>query len=228
MLRSINISPHVIVAALAWLATSASAAVVGTIETFDVDAAGFQGSTTSTVQIHAANDGNPDGHIQIRKDLSPPVFDIGSRNSANPGFLGDYGAAGVTGAGFDLNVFNSTLDNVFLRFRRAVNENGWLFPFGAVLPNANQWESHDVMFDPTWDDVTAAANGWLTDQDLDAAADPSPAFADVMAAVDWIEVRLASEGSTVAGIDNVRLVPEPSSLIALGLGAMGLRWGRKI
>ncbi len=201
-----------------WSVT-ASGALIGAVATYDADEEGWQGSTTSTVQVYVANGGNPDGHIQVRKDLEPPVFDIGSRTSDDPDFLGDYAASGITGAGFDLNVFNSPIDRAFLRFRRNVAENGWRYDFGQVLPNANVWESFDVTFDPTWDDLTARANGWMTDDEIDAAADPSPSFADVMADVGWIEVRLASEGSTVAGIDNVRLVPEPSVLALLACGA---------
>ncbi len=197
---------------LAMSAISVHAAIPGTVATYDVDEQGWQGSTTSTTQVYVGNGGNPGGHIEVRKDLTPPVFDIGSRTSADAAFLGDYAASGITGAGFDLNVFNSPVDNAFLRFRRNVAENGWRYGFGQVLPNANTWESFDVVFDPTWDDLTARSNGWLTDDDFDPGADPSPAFADVMADVGWIEVRLASEGSTIAGIDNVRIIPEPTTL----------------
>lgn len=207
--------------AAAWTVT-ASGALIGAIATYDADAEGWQGSTTSTVQIHAAGGGNPDGHIQVRKDLEPPVFDIGSRTSDDPDFLGDYAASGITGAGFDLNVFNTTIDNAYLRFRRNVAENGWVFDFGSVLPNANAWESFDVVFDPTWDDLTARANGWQSDDDVDPGVDPSPSFADVMADVGWIEVRLANEGSAIVGIDNVRLVPEPTSIALLACGAAAL------
>ena len=44
-----------------------------------------------------ATGGNPDGHIQIRKDLETG-FDIGTQNSVWPEFLGNYAAAGVNGA----------------------------------------------------------------------------------------------------------------------------------
>lgn len=193
-------------------------AAVPTVATFDVDEEGFQGSTTSTVQIHSAPGGNPGGFVQIRKDLTPPVFDIGTRTSADPAFLGDYGAYPITGAGFDLNVFNNSIDAAWLRFRRSSDENGWHFDFGPVAANANAWEIFDVGFDPTWDDATASAMGWTQETD-------APSFAALMADVGWIEVRVLHEGSTLAGVDNVRLIPAPSAglLALMGIGVASRR-----
>ncbi len=200
-----------------FVAGTALAAVPGTVATFDTDADGFIGSTIATVQVHLDSGGNPGGFVQIRKDLTPG-FDIGTQNSVWPGFLGDYAAAGVSGAGFDLNVFNTTLDEAHLRLRRAVDENGWYYDFGPVAPNANQWASYDVLFDPTWDDATAAANGWIQE-------DFSPSFAALMASVGWLEVRVIADGSMIVGVDNVRIVPEPATLalLTVGLGFIARR-----
>lgn len=192
------------------LAAAALAAVPGTVATFDAGAENFEGSTIATTQIHLLTDGNPDGHIEIRK-ATAPGFDIGTQNSTTPEFLGDYGADGITGAGFDLNVGNFTLDSAQLRFRRNVFENGWYFDFGAVLPNANAWESYDVAFNPTWDDVSATANGWTQESG-------SPSFADLMASVGWAEARVINSDSLIVGVDNFRLVPEPGALALLGVG----------
>lgn len=211
MMRSTSQAAWSVIAFLG-VACSVWAAAPGTIATFDFGDDGFVGSTTATVQIHVANGGNPGGFVQIRKDLEPG-FDIGTQNSVSPGFLGDYAAAGITGAGFDLNVFNIALDEAQLRLRRNVAENGWHYNFGAVLPNANAWESYDVLFDPTWDDATAVVNGWTQEPS-------SPSFADLMGSVGWLEVRLINQGSLVAGVDNVRLVPEPATLALLAVGTL--------
>lgn len=196
------------------IAGAAGAALPGTVATFDVDEDGFVGSTIATVQIHQAAGGNPDGHIVIRKDLDTG-FDIGTQNSVWPEFLGDYASAGVSGAGFDLNVFNIAFDEAHLRFRRNVAENGWYYDFGPVTPNGNLWSSYDVTFDPAWDDATALANGW-------AQEPASPSFASLMASVGWLEVRMINEGSAVAGVDNVRIVPEPGALALLAAGVVVL------
>lgn len=192
-------------------ATLAGAAVPGTVARFDADEDDFGASTVATVQIYAPLGGNPGGHIQIRKDLATG-FDIGSQNSTWPEFLGDYAAAGVTGAGFDLNVFNTTLSSAQLRFRRNVAENGWHYDFGPVLPNGGLWESYDVLFNPSWDDATALGNGWTRESG-------APAFADLLGSVGWLEVRVINDGSAIVGIDNVRLVPEPAALGLLLAGA---------
>lgn len=195
--------------------SAAWAAIPGTIATFDADAQSFTGSTIATVQIHVLSGGNLDGHLQIRKDLEPG-FDIGTQNSTLPEWLGDYAASGVNGAGFDLNVFNTTLDDAQLRFRRNVAENGWNFSFGNVTPNANAWESYDVAFDPTWSDGLALANGWSQEAG-------APSFADLMGSVGWVEVKVFNEGSAIVGVDNVRIVPEPGALGLLLLAGAFLR-----
>ncbi len=195
------------------LAAPALAAVPGTVATFDAGSDGFVASTISTVQIHQGAGGNPDGHLLIRK-ITDPGFDIGTRNSVWPEFLGDYAASGVTGAGVDLSVFTD-IDEAMLRFRRNVAENGWHFDFGAIAANPGVWGSYDVLFNPAWDDATALANGW-------AQESGAPSFADLMASVGWMEVRVGNTGSAIVGVDNVRLIPEPAALGLLAVGAVAL------
>ena len=137
-------------------------AAAPTVATFNTGPEGFVGSTTSTTLVHSPSSGNPGGHIQIRKSLSPPVFDIGAADTSTPAFLGDYAAGGITGAGFDLNVFNTTLTAAFVRFRPDIFTNGWSYDFGAVNPNSNLWSSFLVNFDPTWSDATAISTTAMT------------------------------------------------------------------
>lgn len=217
-MRTCNSIRMAVVAAVFGFVGTAAGAIPGTLATFDVDAEGFVGSTIATTQIHLAADGNPDGFVQIRKDLLTG-FDIGTRNSVTPGFLGDYATAGIHGAGFDLNVFNTSLDEAHLRFRRAVDENGWYYDFGPVTPDGNAWGQYDVVFDPTWDDATAQANGWTQES-------ASPSFADLFANIGWIEVRVINEGSNIVGVDNVRIVPEPATLALLLVATTVLRHRR--
>ena len=197
------------------LAHSAWAAVVPTVATFSADEDDFIGSTIATVQIYSGGGGNPGGHVEIRKDFGPGIDIIGTQNSVWPEFLGDYAAAGVTGGGFDLNVFETPFDSAQLRMRRNVGENGWYFEFGPIVPNGGLWASYDVAFDPTWSDALALGNGWQQEAG-------SPSFADLMSSVGWLEVRLFNLGSAVAGVDNVRLVPEPSALVLVLAGLVAL------
>lgn len=185
------------------------------VETFDVDAAGFVANTTSSVVVWTDPGGNPGGHLLTRKLLSPPVFDIGALTT-RADFTGDFAADGITGAGVDLNFMTDNVDGAWLRFRKDIFTNGWRFPLTNVFAPTNTWMSYSFSFDPTWSDADAIAAGWVTDNDINPIANPSPPFADVMSSVGRAEVRIASVGSTVVGIDNFRLVPEPSS-VALAL-----------
>lgn len=198
----------------AGLVGPAWAAVPGTTATFDAGSDDFIGSTIATVQIHMAAGGNPAGFAQIRKDLQTG-FDMGTQNSVWPELLGNYIADGINGAGLDLNVFNTALDETHLRFRRNVAENGWYYDFGAIQPNDWQWIPLDVSFNPAWSDATALANGWSQEPG-------SPSFAALMASVGWIEVRTVNQGSAIVGVDNVRLVPEPAALALLAAGGLAL------
>jgi hypothetical protein len=206
-----TVAPAFALVASGFAAGSASAAVVGAVAGFDADAQGFIGSTTDTVQTYLPNNGNPGGHLILRKILDDTGFDIGTTTQTNPDFVGDYAAAGITGAGFDLITTDFDIDDLRLRARRSAGENGWFYSFGAV-DSSTAWESFDVAFDPTWDDATALGMGWTQE-------DPAISFADVFADVNWLEVRIVSEGSTIVGVDNIRLVPTPGPLALALLGA---------
>lgn len=191
------------------------------VETFDTDTAGFVPNTTSSVVVHVGGGGNPDGYIETRKVLTPPVFDIGAM-PLDPDFTGDYAAAGIGQISVDLNFKTDNITAGWIRFRPSIVENGWLYPLTNSFPT-NVWNTYVVNFDPTWTDLQAQAAGWLTDNDINPAADPSPPFATVLAGVLTTEVRLASEGSTIVGIDNFAIaVPEPGmiSLLAAGIIAV--------
>lgn len=221
------------VAVLALTATAvvsgpAVAATPGAIETWDNDVAGWTGNTTSSTVVHTPNGGNPGGHILTRKSLSPPVFDIGALTDSNPDFTGDYAAAGVGQVSFDVQAQNNDLDDIWVRFRSGAAVNGWRYSFGAQTQDANSWTSHSVLFDATWTDAQAKLAGWLEDRDVDPQAPPSISWAATMGNVVTAEVRLASTGSTIAGIDNFALgVPEPGMLTLLALGGVVLLGQRR-
>jgi hypothetical protein len=187
---------------------AAFAAVAG-IETFDADTAGFVASTLSSTVVHSGTGGNPDGHILVRKDLSVD-FQIGALTT-DADFTGDYAAAGIVQAAVDVNFVTDNVTAAWLRFRPDVATNGWRYPLTAVFPQ-NVWNTYTVNFNPAWTNLQATAAGWITDQDAEPGVDPSPSFASVMSGVYSAEVRFASDGSTIVGIDNFALVvPEPTT-----------------
>ena len=202
-----------------------------TTETFSIDEAGFSANTISGVLVHVGSGGNPDGHIQVRRDLGEPFFDLGAL-STNSRFTGNYAADGITGFTVDLNFHTDNFEAAFFRVRIDSSTNGWLFPLTNAF-GTNTWNTYAFSFDPTWSDSDARNAGWVTDQDRDALAIASPAFATVMASVGYAEVRLGNSAQTsaLAGIDNFGLtgVPEPSSiaLTALGLGLVTLKLIRR-
>lgn len=203
------------------LAVAAGAqAAQPTLETFDADKAGFEANTTSSTVVFDATGGNPGGHLLVRKDLSPPVFDVGAL-TARADFTGDYAAAGIRQISVDLNFLTDTISDAWVRVRSNSTSNGWLFPLTDTFP-LNDWNSYSVNFDPTWTDAQASAAGWLTDKDVEPIALASPPFADVMKSVGTLEIRLAGPAqSTLVGIDNVGIaVPEPSCGLLLGLGLL--------
>ena len=182
--------------------------------------AGWTGNTVDSTVVHVATGGNPNGHIQTRGP-SPGSFDIGAL-TAIADFTGDYAAAGITGASVDLNFMTGQFDGTWLRFRYLdATQNGWLYPLTAVFPDV--WQTYSVNFNPTWTDLEARNAGWITDDDIFPGADPSVSFASTMANVYTAEVRISGDVNLIAGIDNFAVVPEPASIVFLGLGLLRLR-----
>ena len=210
-------------ALLAMVSTPALGATLGAVETWDSDLADWQQGTTASVAVHAANGGNPDGHLQVRRDLGEAFFDVGAQTDSSADFIGDYAAANIGQISVDLNFMTSNITDAQLRFRRNAVENGWRISLTDQFLPDNTWNTYSVLFDPTWTDQQATDAGWIKD-------DPTvPSFADVFADVGRTEVRLSSTNeSTLFGIDNFALnVPEPSSLgiasILLGFATLRRR-----
>ena len=206
-------------ASLGWGAT------IGT-ETFDTDNGVMTSNTVASVVVHSGTGGNPDGHMLTRRDLGEAFFDIGGLTTDSR-FTGDYGADGITGMTVDLNFMTANFTGAWFRVRIDAFTNGWLAPLTGAFPTGT-WTTYTVAFDPTWTDLEARAAGWITDDDLDALAIPSPSFATVMASVGRPEIRLGTTNeSSLAGIDNFGLtgeVPEPSTMLLMsaGIGLIGL------
>lgn len=182
--------------------------------------AGWVGNTVESTVVHIGAGGNPLGYIETR-GTGFGSFDVGALTDIAD-FTGDYAAAGITGASVDLNFKTGQFDAAWIRFRYLdSSQNGWLYPLTNIFA-PNVWQTYFVNFDPTWTDLEARNAGWITDDDINPAADPSASFATTMATVYTAEVRISGEGDMLAGIDNFAVIPEPASLLLLGLGLFTL------
>lgn len=218
---------------VAGLSAAVGAATPG-VETFDSDTAGFIGSTVASSVVHRDPDGNPGGYIAIRRLVDNGIIDIGAMTPRIE-FNGNYAAGGIRGVAVDLRFETDNINAARIRFR-PVNESGWWHPLTDSFP-AGSWDTFTILFDPTWSDSDALANGWRPDQDLNPIALPSPAFATVLSEVWQPEVRISSASdydSVIFDIDNFRLlgaaeVPEAST-VGAGAGLLALAllgWRRR-
>ena len=208
---------------IAFCARSAVAAVAYSEDWTAGDTNGWIQSTTSSVVVRDAAFGNPAGSLAVRRDLTPPIFDIGA-TSALPQVSGDYTGAPSWTLSFDVFYDTGNYVDTWLRFRyQDATFNGWHLDVANVVPAS--WQSYSVMFDPTWSDVEAAAKGWV-DETSGAVS-----WALLMTNVFHPEIRLllGDEGSALAHIDNfaLRSVPEPASLALLTVGLLGLGFARQ-
>jgi hypothetical protein len=217
------VAPVFVFIGIALLARSAVAAVAYSEDWTAGDTNGWIQSTTSSVVVRDAGFGNPAGSIAVRRDLTPPIFDIGA-TSALPQVSGDY--TGALSWTFSFDVFYDTGNYVdtWLRFRYQDGTfNGWHLDVANVFPNS--WQSYSVTFDSTWSDVEAAANGWVDE------TGGAVSWALLMTNVFHPEIRLllGDQASALAYIDNVALrsIPEPAALAPLAVGLLGLGFARR-
>ena len=214
-------SRTLVAAALLALGLQASQAAVLLTEGFDADLGGWTGNTAGTVVTHVAAGGNPDGYLESTPGTAfPGIF--GAQN-VGPDYSGDYTAPGINTVSVDLNFFSGDYTSALLRFRSSAADNGWAISLTNQF--LNTWQSFTVVFDPTWSNAQAQANGWV--QSL-----PEVDFDQLWTSVFNAEIRLngVAGSGLVAGIDNFSLgitaVPEPASttLLMAGLAALvGMR-----
>jgi hypothetical protein len=190
------------------------------------DTNGWQQSTTSTNWSRDNVEGNPAGSLVLRRILDAPIFDLGA-TSELPAVSGDYTGAAAWMVSFDVRYDVGGFSDTWLRFRyQDPAFAGWHKDVADVFPNS--WQSYSVMFDPSWTDVEAAANGWV-DETAGAVS-----WQTLMGDVYHPEVRLVlgDENSAIGHIDNFVLktvVPEPATLalVLLGISGGGMMVRRK-
>lgn len=165
--------------------------------------------------------GAGDGYLNIEQIDD---FNFGTHNDG-PNYAGNWAAAGITHVSFYLNDVNSDEDFSFHFLVTGDEENPsgestWQYNTGFQPPNGS-WQQYVV-------DLTSDAN-WTRTRG-------SASFADVLAAVADAHFRHdlppfftspdAIRGDI--GIDNIALLPEPSTIMLLaGLGLAALRRRRR-
>jgi hypothetical protein len=162
--------------------------------------------------------GNPAGSLVLRRILDPPVFDLGATTEL-PAASGDYTGVPMWMVSFDVYYQTGAFSDTWLRFRYQDSSfDGWHLDVADAFPAS--WESYSVMFDPSWTNGEAAANGWV-DETAGAIS-----WQTLMSDVYHPEVRLvlSDEQSALGYIDNfvLKSIPEPASLGLLLVAMLAL------
>jgi hypothetical protein len=184
------------------------------------DTNGWQIGTTSTTLLRDDTEGNPAASLVLRRILEAPIFDL-SATTELPAVSGDYTGAPAWMVSFDVRYDTGGFTDTQLRFRYQDSTfDGWHKEVADVFPDS--WQSYSVMFDPSWTDAEAAADGWVDDT---AGA---ISWQTLMGDVYHPEVRLllSDENSAIGHVDNfvLKAVPEPGTMaiVLIGIGGCGV------
>ena len=152
-------------------------------------------TAVTTVEVRNTG-GNPGGYLCTHSDNAYGSMDIGAK-SLLPQVTGDYIAAGICRASFEIILISGNFDNGWFRVRGSEGTwNGWCMPLPGPRP-LGVWIADTIWFDPAWTDAEAAAAGWVQEG-------YSLSFSQTMSNA-HPEVRISGEGPLEAGIDNFRL-----------------------
>ena len=195
---------------------SLSAHAVTITSTFDVDAEGWTGIPGEGSLSYVAAGGNPDGHVRITDiGVGGP---LGSGAIAGPAFNGNLSAFDGGTLSTDMATFagGGGTFGIFGTVRITGSGSEAFFDLTATAPGFAVWQSYLAP-------LTAAAWGV-------SVAD----WTAILASVTEIAISTdAFDGNDTIGIDNFSLmsstgaVPEPATLLLLGLGIAGMGFARK-
>ena len=193
---------------------------LGQVDDFeDGTVMGWGGGTTITNQANGGPLGAGDNFLQVQ---SFGGIGGGSRWAAfnDLQWTGNYLAAGVTAVSLHMrNLGNNPLDIRLVAFDFTGGDNRWTSTVSQSLPVGGGWQW--MTFSLAQADLTLV-QGTTT-------------YADLITDVDRLMFRHQAGApdaqgdpiAALAGMDNITAVPEPASLVALGIGALLLRRRRQ-
>lgn len=204
-------------------AIAAHADLVGQIDTFTADTAGWNSTHTSVSRMPG---NGPGGAGDPFMQLSISGFHLGAANKAQ--WTGDYLSAGITSIEADLNyIAGPNTVNV----RLLLWGDGGVWASSSTTPVTAGWNHYSFSLDPS--DLV------LVSLDVDHAyqGTGSGVLNDTLSTVNALLLRNDSEAPTMPGqhpphitatigVDNIQAVPEPGSLAYLLVAAVGIYLSR--
>ncbi len=195
------------------LASAASAQIVST---FDADDEGW--GTLNDARNFTWTDalGNPAGAIRATDATNGQIWYF----SAPSAFLGNQSS--FYGGSLSWDVLGITGNQTSIVDRADIMLTGGGLQLGVdldVLPLTSGWTSWMGLIDASadWKLIDSFANGTLTATDATEGD-----LRTVLGSLDGLYIRGEyTNGADASAIDNVNLVPSPSALAMLGLGALG-------
>jgi hypothetical protein len=183
---------------------------------------GWMEGTIATTVIRDVGFGNPADSLVLRRSLNP-ALDL-STTTDLAAVQGDYTGQPSWMVSFDVyhDIGNYTDTRFRMRYQNAGN-NGWSKSVANAFPAS--WQSYSLMFDPSWSDAQAGANGWAKD---DATV---VSWQTLMTDVFHPEIRLVlgDLNSAIGHVDNfvLKAVPEPTTIWLAGVSILGIAMRRR-
>ncbi len=207
----------ILLAAVAALCPATSNAAV--VSTFDGDTDGWSAiGDIASPATFSSSGGNPGGHIFINDAVTGGVTYFVAPSK----FLGDQSTSYGTPFTFDLMQSYSGAPNQFNDADIFLVGAGLTLVFDAPLaPTNNSWASYNV--------TLMESAGWRIDS-LAGAAPSQAQMQNVLSDITSLRLRAEFQtGPDTGSLDNVSLVPEPTtaSLLAVGLCLAALRRRRR-
>ena len=120
---------------------------------------------------------------------NPIQFNVIGATNTGADYSGVF-ADGLWSISVDLSFNSGNFTDAWLRFRfQDSTANGWHISLGEDVFDST-WETYSILFDTTWSDATAVANGWI--QEPDGTLTNTPSFSGLWDDVYTSEVRILS------------------------------------